>query len=321
MKLTYEQIKEITTGAIRTEQCEDGIHFYKCTDKQIAAWAEKNKDLGKHAAGTTGVSLDFHTNSQNLTFTVSRGNKFELYINNLLRKQFLMKDEKTACVDLCDALGHKLDEYRVTLVFPSHDEGGVLASMELDDGASVKPHTYDIKMLFVGDSITQGWASKYDSLSYAWRVTRHFNAFAVNQGIGGAYFHEDCFDHIDFNPDVVLVAYGTNDFGKYKTYEEFRAHTAAHLKLIADEYADAKLFVLSPIWRDKREGKSMGTFEGCRAIVEQEAEALDLIHIDGLDLVPPIPEFFGDAYLHPNDEGFSLYAENLIIQLENYLKV
>jgi hypothetical protein len=64
----------------------------------------------------------------------------------------------------------------------------------------------------------------------------------------------------------------------------------------------------------------MGTFEGCRSIVAQEAEALNLIHIDGLDLVPPIPEFFGDGFLHPNDEGFSIFAENLIIQLEKHLK-
>lgn len=320
MKLSFEQIKQITTGAIRIEQEPDGIHFYKCTEKQIAAWTEKNKDLGMRAAGTTGVCLDFHTTSQHLAFTVSQGNKFELYINNLLRGQFLLKEEKQANITLCDALGHPLDEYRVTIVFPSHDAGGVLTSLELDDGATVTPHTYDINLLFIGDSITQGWASRYDSLSYAWRLTRHFNARAVNQGIGGAYFHEDCFDHIDFHPDVVLVAYGTNDFGRYKTYEEFRAHTAAHLRLIAEEYTEAKIFVLSPIWRDKRDGKSMGTFEGCRAIVEQEAEALDLIHIDGLDLVPPIPEFFGDAFLHPNDEGFSLYAENLIIALEKHLK-
>ena len=319
MKLTFDQIKQITTGAIRIEQAEDGIHFYKCTEKQIEAWRKRNKDLGFRAAGTTGVRLDFHTNSQSLSFAVASGNKFELYIDNLLRKQFLMKDEKSASVALCDALGNRQDEYRVTLIFPSHDAGGVLKYLALDDGATVTPHTYDMKMLFIGDSITQGWASKYDSLSYAWRVTRHFNADSVIQGIGGAYFHEDCFDHIDYDPDIILVAYGTNDFGYYKTYKEFRAHAAAHLELIAQEYAGKQIFVLSPIWRDKREGKSMGTFEECRAIVAEEAETRNLIHIDGLRLVPPMPEYFGDAYLHPNDEGFALYAENLIMALESYL--
>lgn len=320
MKLTFETIQQITVGAVHMEQAEDGIHFYKCSEKQIAAWNLQRKDLGERAAGTTGVRLDFHTNSQTLSFGVLQGNKFELYVDNLLRDQFLMEDTKSATASLCDALGNKQEEYRVTLIFPSHGNGGVLEWIELDDGAWVTPHTFDCKMLFIGDSITQGWASKYDSLSYAWRVSRHFNADSVIQGIGGAYFHEDCFDSIPYDPDTVLVAYGTNDFGHFRSYDEFRGHVSAHLRLIAKEYAGKQIFVLSPIWRDKRDGKRMGTFEGCRAIVAEKAEKLDLIHIDGLKLVPPLPEFFGDGYLHPNDEGFSLYAENLIIELEKHLK-
>ena len=320
MKLTFDTIRQITTGAIRIEQEDDGIHFYKCTEQQIATWTDRNKDLGARAAGTTGVRLDFHTNSQTLAFSIARGKKFELYINGLLRKQLFATEHKQFDLRLSDPLGNSLAEYRITLIFPSHDAGGVLEWIALDDSATVTPHVYDMKMLFIGDSITQGWASKYDSLSYAWRVTRHFNADSVIQGIGGAYFHEDCFDRIDYNPDVVLVAYGTNDFGYYKTYEEFRSHAAAHLALIAKEYANKQIFVLSPIWRDKRDGKRMGTFEDCRAIVAEEAERLGLIHIDGLTLVPPIPEFFGDEYLHPNDEGFALYADNLIIALETHIK-
>lgn len=319
MKLTLEQIKQVAVGAIRIEETAEGIRFYKCTQKQIDAWTAKSKTLGERAAGSTGVRLDFHTNSKNLRFRVASGNKYELYVDGLMRAQYLLKDTHEASAALTDPLGNDVDGARVTLIFPSHDAGAILEWIELDDGATVTPHEFDCKMLFIGDSITQGWASMYDSLSYAYRVSRHFNADSVIQGIGGAYFHEDCFDHIDYDPDVVLVAYGTNDFGHYKTYDEFRGHVAAHLALIAEEYAGKKIFVLSPIWRGKRDGKSMGTFEGCRAIVDQEAEALDLIHIDGLSLVPPMPEFFFDEYLHPNDNGFSLYAENLIMALEKYL--
>ena len=319
MKLTYEQIKEITFGAVRTEKAPDGIHFYKCTQKQIAAWERQSEFLGGGAAGSTGVRLDFHTSSQSLAFTVAAGGKFELYIDGVLRRQLLMGEQKSVTVPLCDALGHPHAEYRVTLVFPSHGAGGVLTELVLDDGATVHPHRHDIKMLFIGDSITQGWASKYDSFSYAWRVTRHFNADSVIQGIGGAYFEESCFDVVDFDPEVVLLAYGTNDFSHRKSYEECRAHMEAYLSLVAEHYRDKKVFVILPIWRDKREGKAMGSFEECRALLAREAEQRGFITVDGLSLVPPMPEFFEDAYLHPNDEGFSLYAENLIIQLEKYL--
>jgi len=171
----------------------------------------------------------------------------------------------------------------------------------------------------IGDSITQGWNSKYDTFSYAYRVTRFFNANSVIQGIGGAFYHEDTFDSIDFAPDIVTVAYGTNDFNRYSTYDEFRAHVKAHLALIAKEYSGKKIFVLSPIWRSDLHTRPMGTFDGARQIVIDEAESLGLIHIDGLKLVPPMKEFFADAHLHPNDEGFSQYAENLIKEMQKYL--
>lgn len=195
----------------------------------------------------------------------------------------------------------------------------MLESVELDDGATLDSPEYGTKMLFIGDSITQGWNSKYDTLSYAYRVSRFFNANSVIQGIGGAFYHEDCFDHIDFDPDSVIVAYGTNDWNRSRTYDEFKGHVTAHLALIAKEYADKKIFVLSPIWRKDLQPRNMGTFDQARQVIIDEAEKLGLIHIDGLKLVPPMAEFFADAHLHPDSEGFSLYAENLIRELIKYL--
>ena len=322
MKLSFDKIRELAVGAIKITEETDGIHFYRCTEKQTEAWLGQSTVLSDRSLTTCGVCLDFHTNSKNLEFNVVNGNKFDLYIDGVLRAQFKMNDYRergeAARFSLCDGLGNEKNDIRVTIVFPSH-EVGVLSYVELDDGAYATRHDFDRKMLFIGDSITQGWDSKYDSLSYAWRTTRHFNAETVNQGIGGAYFHEDCFDPLPFSPDAVIVAYGTNDFGHYHTYDEMRAHVSAHLKLIADEYKNAKIFVLSPIWRDKRDGKKMGTFENCRQIVIEEAEKLGLIHIDGLTLVPPSPEFFADEYLHPNDAGFGIYADNLTKALRKYI--
>ena len=33
--------------------------------------------------------------------------------------------------------------------------------------------------------------------------------------------------------------------------------------------------------------------------------------VDGWNLIPHLYAFFADQILHPNDQGFSLYAENL----------
>ena len=56
-------------------------------------------------------------------------------------------------------------------------------------------------------------------------------------------------------------------------------------------------------------------FERKRDMVEAEAEARGFYVINGLKLVPPLDDFYADRYLHPNDLGFGLYAENLIKEL------
>ena len=318
MKLSTEQIKAITVGAVSITEQDNGLYFSKCTEKQVAAWYNFSEVLGQRAKTTTGIRLDFHTNSQNVFLKVS-GGKFDVYVDNLLRWHYKAVTSTEISLSLCDTLGDKRSEYRVTVYFPSHSIG-VLEEIGLDDGAYAIKHTFERKMLFIGDSITQGWNADYDSLSYAYRVSRLFDAESVIQGIGGAFYHESTFDSIDFQPDAVVVAYGTNDFSRYASLEEFRGHVYAHLALIADEYAGKQIFVLSPIWRDKLEIKPMGSFAECRQAVADGAEKYGLVHIDGLSLVPPFTELFADGHLHPNDAGFAYYGENLALALRKYLK-
>ncbi|MBE6667066.1 MAG: SGNH/GDSL hydrolase family protein [Ruminococcaceae bacterium] len=319
MRLTLEQIKAITVGSVRTEAHSDGIHFAKCTEKQEKAWLEKKEELYDRSRATTGVRLDFHTDSKTLAFKAISGSKYEIKIDGLTVAVYRPEAGDVISHKICDPLGHMGGEHRVTVVLPSHNAPAVIEYVELDDGSYVNPHIFDCKMLFIGDSITQGWASSLDSYSYAYRVSDFFNAESIIQGIGGAYYNEDSFDHIDFAPDFVFVSYGTNDFSHYKTYDEFKGHCHEHLSLIANEYKGKKIFVISPIWREHREGKAMGTFEGCRQIVIDEANSFGFIHVDGLTLVPPMPSLFHDEYLHPNDNGFSFYAENLIKTIKNIM--
>ncbi|MBQ9760052.1 MAG: SGNH/GDSL hydrolase family protein [Clostridia bacterium] len=318
MRLTFEQIKSVAFGAVCVEQAEDGIHFEKLTKKQISAFADFRASFRERALTTTGVRLDFCTNSKHLAFSTSRGRKFEVYIDDLLCRQFdcdeLREAGQCAEIELVSPIRPEADTVRVTLIFPSHTVG-VLEYLELDDGATVEPHRFDCRMLFIGDSITQGWDSKYDSFSYAWRVTRFFNAESIIQGIGGAYYHETTFDTLAFDPDTVIVSLGTNDFATYKTIDEMRQHVTAHLDLIAEAYKDTKVFAISPIWRADTEGRAIGSFEDVRRMLIEEIEKHGLIHIDGLSLVPHAAEFMADQRLHPNDLGFSLYAENLIAQM------
>jgi hypothetical protein len=320
MTLTFEQIKSVTFGAISITEENDGIHFLRSTQKQIDAWTALKSDIGHRATMCTGIRLDFHTNSGFFRFGTSSGKKYELYVDGLFREYFDMDEieSKEACVVLNEPNYPIVNEHRVTLYLPAHDVAGVLSYVELEDGATIVPHKFDTKMLFIGDSITQGWAADRDSLSYANRVSRYFNAESIINGNGSAYFHDTTFDVPNFEPNTVIVALGTNDFDHFKSKDEMVYHADAYLKNVAQAYGKtAKLFYISPIWRGdlaKRE-RAVGTFDECRKTLAEIAVSHGFTHIDGLTLVPHSPEFFWDKFIHPNNVGFGIYAENLIKEI------
>ncbi len=321
MRLSFDEIKSVTFGAHSIE-CDGGVlRFHKCTDKQEKAFAALSDTLYQRSLTTTGVRLDFHTNSKKFAFKVL-GSGFELYVDGMLRGRYVKADGADGVetsVSLTDPIGNEKESYRIMLAFPSHSVGA-LEYVELDDGATFSAHKHDMKLLFIGDSITQGFASSMDTLSYAWRVTQHYNADSIINGIGGAYFHTTVFDKPSFEPDSVIIAYGTNDWGRYPDYNEMYGHVCGFLDLVKEAYGECRVFVISPIWRAKGDGEVMDkAFDNRRKMIEREAEKRGFIAINGLDMVPPCKALYKDVCLHPNDNGFAFYAENLIKKLDPYL--
>ena len=204
MFLTYEQIKKITVGAVYTENTDEGMQFYKYLPEMITAWSARSAEFEPRVKTTTGIRLDFHTNSKHLNLEIESPAKFEVYVNGLLRR--FIKDETSLSMDIDVAYGRELDDAHITVYFPSHKRGK-LKSLELDDGSYVRPHKFDRSILFIGDSITQGWNTEFDSLSFANKVSRHFNADSVIQGVGGACFFPECLEKLEKDFDWVVLAY------------------------------------------------------------------------------------------------------------------
>lgn len=326
MRLTNKQIISCAAGSVNTKIIDDRIIFGKCTDKQIAAFSSLSPTLGERSRATTGIRLDFHTNSPRVSFFASKGVKFDVAINGLLVKQFNMKEQKEkgspATLEIVPPSDKAIgDDARVTIYFPSHSESGVIDYVELCDGSTFSPHTFDRKFLFIGDSITQGWNTKYDSLSFALHLSEMYNAESVVNGIGGAYFHESIFDVPNFDPDAVFVAYGTNDFSHFGTLSELEYHAKSFFDNLKREYLDngKKVIYISPITRfDREHDKPMGSFAALRSLLIGLATERGFFHADGITLVPPIKELFADA-VHPNDAGFLHYAASLYAATSEYL--
>ena len=325
IRLSNEKLRELAVGYVGVEE-EDGLlRFYKYTPEQVVGfgpWEHKNKTCG----ATTGIRFDFYTNSKSIAFSPATAGKYEFLVDGLLRKHILVGDEENGAdmapggrfeTELSDTLGRKKDEYRITIYLPSHCVGQI-AYISLDDGAYARRYEYSRKFLIIGDSITQGWDSKYDSLSYANRISRFFDAESVVQGRGGSIYNENTVVKLpNFDPEVVIVAYGTNDYVHHNDMNEFKRRISLYHDNLKECYGDKKIFIISPIWRTLRDVKL--NFVECCEFIRDEAERHGFIYIDGAELMPPINEDFYTDGLHPTDLGFSFYAESLAPKIQKYL--
>ncbi len=311
--VVHNEWDKIVVGSVYSEPYEGGVRYLKCKPEQVAAWTDVGEWWHGVALASTGIRVDFHTNSREVCFTM-RGKKCEVLINGLFSQMFIPADSS---VFERYQITLPAEDNRVTLVFSSHDAFCVLQELTVEDGAYVKPHPYDRKLLFIGDSITQGWNSKYDCLSYAYQTSFFLNAESVIQGVGGGTFLPKTFAKPDFDPDAVIIAYGTNDFGACDTIREGMMWASEYLKLVQQAFPDKKLFCITPIYRFDEKTKAMGTFDDYRAALSDEAQKLGFTVIDGYTLVPHHMDFFADA-VHPNDLGFSMYARNLTQRLRQH---
>lgn len=209
---------------------------------------------------------------------------------------------------------------KVTIYLPYSLKTSV-SELILDDGASLSPCRPSFRHLIYGDSITQGFSGNHPALTYAARLSDYLNAEGFHKGVDGAiYFPPLAAAAPERDYDFVTVAYGTNDWSRVPR-EEFEQNASAFLAVLAERYATAKIFVLTPLWRADAEASGRGTpadYGDFLAAVCQRYNNLRVIRCE--NFIPKEPRFFEDGRLHPNDEGFAHYAENLTAAIGEQLE-
>lgn len=312
MKLTFEQLQAVTFGAVNIYEDEQKhVRFQRMLPQQQEAFRNESAALGDRAGASTGIRLDFYTNSHSLLLEISSPSKCEILVNGLQCKTF--SGPLRITVSLPD------DTNRVTVLFADHSPT-VLRFVQLDEGSYVKPHIYDRKFLFLGDSITQGASSSRPSLQYANRISQFFNAQVMNWGVGSSFFTPDTLAQVPFDPDVVFIAYGTNDYTHFKSKEALILAAEEYMQRVKALFPNKTIIYISPLWRaDGELIRPTGNHRQVCDLLRSIAANCGFTLIEGYTLLPHCEEFFNDQHLHPNDLGFSLYAQNLISQLSAYI--
>ena len=194
---------------------------------------------------------------------------------------------------------------------------------ELKDSTYINAIKYKNNIIMYGDSITHGYDSIHPSNSYAMRLARKLDSNCHMKAVGGEVFRPEL-ARIKQNvkPDYVTVAYGANDWGSTKK-EEFDKNSEEFLKSISENYEGIKVFVISPIWRKDHTTPGMGFGEPFGYVHKRLEEICknynNLIYVNGWELVAQDENLYGDLRLHPNDDGFEMYFENLYKIIKDYV--
>lgn len=324
MTLSYEQILPLTRGAAFCEQAEDGIHFHRFTQEQEALYeAHERTDFYKKALTTAGVRLDFVTDSRTLSLDAVSYYGFSSHTYPHFSFSVLCNGERigafgchtTPDCSLFASFTLPKGAKRITVCFP-WPTNGVLRALTLDDGATVTPAPAPAhRMIMLGDSITHGYYASEPHLCYAARLTDALDAEVRNKAIGGEIFLPalGALPDGDFAPDLITVAYGTNDAAR-TTQAEFEENCRGFFENLSRSYPNAKIFALTPIWRPGCEEGDRCEFDFFHVsrFMAQVCKALpNVTLLDGYDFVPHDTDLLWDAVTHPNDAGFAHYADRL----------
>jgi len=341
MKLDLNDYRRITLGCATVAEENGKIRFHRFTEEEELFYKQRDAMLGKsfsnRCSAPAGVKLCFATNSKNLKITVitsaatSRSYfSFDVFENgrllgyldnftdedlleNYTEQQFpLGKQEKSF------VLTEKSSE--ITVCFPWSvfiDD----IEIELDDGAEIQPIKPKKKLLVYGDSITQGYDATRPSHRYAARIAEILGAEEINKAIGGEIFVPPLVEKkLDFEPDYITVAYGTNDWSTTDG-KDFYQNVKSFYSSLSQNYPNVPIFAITPIWRlNFNEVKPFGNFSSVERIIREATSTLKNVKvISGFNLVGHDKKLFADLRLHPRDAGFNEYVENLSKEIKELI--
>ena len=175
----------------------------------------------------------------------------------------------------------------------------------------------DADILFLGDSITQGWRGKGEAVWQANFEQRN----ALDFGIGGdqtqhVLWRMDNYPIARLHPKVAVVLIGTNNWRN--TAPEIAAGVKAVLAKTQTMFPGIKIILVSIMPRSRYNDLMMAT----DTILKTYADDKTIYYLDLVPLMTPVGDNFkglGPDHLHPDAAGYQLWADALLPLLNKLL--
>ena len=306
--MTNQELRNIYFGAYSFRETEDGwLQAFQYSQPQMDYFRGGLDFWYDRCIASTAKTLEFITEATEVSFeykTVWMGSpdSFEAAVDGLVSGIRYMKDLK--------------EEGEISFSFPEGKKGIIIylpadatvLIRNFEANAPVSRPEKNEKVLWLGDSITQGFGPLRSSCTYVSVANRLLNYDIINQGIGGYVYDKNSLMKMEgYDPDKIIVALGTNQFGT-ETMKDIEEYYGTLTGIYGDRIP---ILCITPLWRgDVPDGfPTLARFcENVKAIAGQYR---NVMIAEGFRLVPHLPEYFLDN-LHPNCLGAEVYGRNLV---------
>lgn len=312
MKLTNEELKKYYLGAYRFNEVEGGyLASYQYTEEQTEYFRRASDFWYVRCNASTAKTLEFMTDATRVSFAyrfdhIDSKDSFEAFADGLAVQIYYVKDladEGTLTFELPE--GRK----RAVIYLPSD---ATVYIKDLEINGIMEPVNKGEKVLWLGDSITQGFGPLRTACTYVSVANRILNYDILNQGIGGYVYDKGSLMPMPgYTPDKIIVSLGTNQFGT-----ESMADIEEYYERLFEIYGrDIPVLCITPIWRgDVKDGEPT-LIRFCERLKEIVARYPNIKVVDGFKLVPHLPEYYLDL-LHPNQLGSQIYGTELVREIQ-----
>ncbi|MBO7333330.1 MAG: SGNH/GDSL hydrolase family protein [Lachnospiraceae bacterium] len=312
MILTNEELRNIYFGAYEFNETEGGyLKANQYSQKQMEYFKGAFLMWYERCDASSAKTLEFTTTARNISFDykiIWKGSpdSFELVVDGFVTGIVYVKD----ILDTGTISWELPEGKKNVIIYLPADATALIRNMTID--GDYERARKNEKVLWLGDSITQGYGPLRSSCTYVSVANRLLNFDIINQGIGGYIYDKKSLMKMEgYDPDKIIIALGTNQHR-----DEDMTMVEEYYETLIGIYGDKiPILCITPIWR----GDSFDGLPILKAFCEKVKKIAgaypNVKIIDGMKLVPHFPAYFLDN-LHPNCLGCEEYARNLVAEMK-----
>ncbi len=308
--------KSLFHGALRFERRRGYLIPYRFTEAQVSSVSYSDFFVERTRCGAS-ITLEMITEATEISFAykffmrTGVRSTFEVYTDGFLTH--LVGDDTLPDTGEL-SFSFKEGMKRVEIYLPNYSEVGI-KHLAANSAYRAAPRR-KTKVLFIGDSITQGGGSKRSAQTYVNVVKRALGWEIVNHGIGGYYFEKNLLSEIPFSPDKIVVSLGTNQHSMEEG--ESRRRICEFFEALHALYGNKSTLVILPAYcgNPNIENKPQKYKRIKGFILDAAGRYPNIKSVSAYGMIPHLADYYMDDLTHPNALGMELYGQNLAKEIK-----